>query len=61
MEFSQISGDMYFVLYEREGDAMVKGVDQFKYLGQTLDQSNDNWPIIRQDISREWKVWVLLG
>ena len=32
---------------------MVEVVSTFKYLGKTLDQMDDDWPVIRQNHSRE--------
>ena len=39
----------------------MEGVAQFKYLGKTLDQSNDEWMEICQNIRRARKVWGNLG
>ena len=44
VEIAQRVGDTEFSLYVREGDALVEGVEQFKYLGRTLDQIDNNWP-----------------
>ena len=35
MEFYHRSGEMEFALYGREGDELVEGLTQFKYLGLT--------------------------
>ena len=43
---------MEFSLYVREGSALVEGVTTFKYLGQPLDQTDDNWPAMRRKIKR---------
>ena len=37
---------MEFRLYHREGGALVKGVAQFKYLGQPLDQTDNDWLVV---------------
>ena len=37
-------GEMEFSLYGEEGDKMVEGVENFKYLGIFLDQRDDDWP-----------------
>ena len=34
---------MEYSLYRREGDTLVEGVTQFKYLGHPLDQMDENW------------------
>ena len=40
---------------------MVEGVENFKYLGQTLDQTDDDWPAVRQKIMRARLIWGRLG
>ena len=40
---------------------MVEGVENFKYLGQILDQTDDDWPAIRQNIMRARLVCGRLG
>ena len=35
--------EMEFSLYMREGYAMVEGVATFKYLGWSLDQTDNEW------------------
>ena len=49
-----------FRLYGRDGDALVKEMSQFKYLGINLDQYDSNWSEILQNIRRARKVWVCL-
>ena len=39
-------GNMEFSMYREEGYNMVEGVANFKYMGQTLDQTNDDWPAV---------------
>ena len=48
-------------MYRREGGALVEGVEQLKYLGQTLDQTYDNWLDILWNINRARKVWGRLS
>ena len=36
--------DMEFILYRREGDMLVEGVANFKYLGIPLYQTDNDWP-----------------
>ena len=50
-----------FSLYREEGGAMVEGVENFKYLGQNLDQTDDDWPSVRKNIMRARLVWGRLG
>ena len=50
-----------FSLYREEGGAMVEGVENFKYLGQNLDQTDDDWPSVRQHIMSARLVWGRLG
>ena len=47
MEMEARCGDMEFGMYEEEGDEMIEGVAKFKYLGRTLDQTDDDWPVVR--------------
>ena len=44
--------DMDISLYREEGDDMVEVVANFKYLGKTLDQTDDDWPVVRRNIMR---------
>ena len=46
--------------YGKVGGEMVEGVVQFKYLGRPLDQTDDDWPAVRKNINRAWKVWGIL-
>ena len=39
VEMAERCGEIEFRFYGREGDALVEGVSQFKYLGWTLDQT----------------------
>ena len=40
---------------------MVEGVENFKYLGGTLDQTDNDWPVVRKNIMRKSLVWGRLG
>ena len=53
---SQISVHMEFSIYGREVDSLVEGVTQFKYLLIALYQTDNIWPEIIWNVSREWKV-----
>ena len=37
-------GNMEYSLEGEEGDEMAEGVVTFRYLGRTLDQTDDDWP-----------------
>ena len=52
---------MEFSLYREEEGDMVEGVENFKYLGQTINQTDDDWPVVRQNILRTRLVWGRLG
>ena len=53
--------DMEFILYRREGDALVEGVANFKYMGRKLDQTDYDWPVVRRNVKRAQRVWGMLG
>ena len=36
----------------REGGALVEGVENFKYLGQNLGQTYDDWMAVRRNVKR---------
>ena len=52
---------MEFSLYKEEGEDMVEGVENFKYLWRTLDQTDDDWPAVWLRIMRARLVWGRLG
>ena len=54
-------GDMESILYRIEGGAIVEGEETFNYLGRTLDQTDDECPVVIQNIKRDQKVWGRLG
>ena len=39
----------------------MEEVATFKYLGRHLDQTYDDWPVIRRNINRVKKVWETFG
>ena len=51
---------MEFIIYGEEGYEMVDGVENFKYLGETLDKPDYDWPAKRQNIMLTWSVWESL-
>ena len=52
---------MEFSLYSRQGDVLVEGVLQFKYLGRPMDQTDENCPAVWQNVKWVRKVWGGLG
>ena len=50
-------GEMDFNLDGEEGDERVDNVPTFRYLGQPLDQTDDDWPAVRQNIMCTRLVW----
>ena len=54
-------GEMEFNLDGEEGDEIVKNVPTFRYLGQPLDQTDDDWPAAQQNIMRARSVWGRMG
>ena len=49
-------GGTDFSLYGREGDALVEGVTQFKYLGHLLDQTDYDWTEVQWNVNQARKV-----
>ena len=35
----------------------MEGVAKFKYLGRPLEQTDDNWPELRQNVKWAQRVW----
>ena len=35
----------------------MEGVANLKYMGQTLDQTDDDWPVVMRNIMRPISVW----
>ena len=50
-----------FNLDGEEGDERVENIPTFRYLGKTLDQTDDYWPDVQQNIMRVSLVWWRLG
>ena len=61
MDMAARCGNMEFIMYREEGYNMVEGVANFKYMGENLDQTDDNWPAVRQNIMCTRLVWGRLG
>ena len=54
-------GEMEFSLYGEEGYERVEKLLTLRYLGRTLDQTDDDCPAVRQKIIRVRSVWGRLG
>ena len=52
---------MEFRLTGEEGEETIEGVALFKYLGRPLYQSDDDWPVFRQNIRKAHQIWGRLG
>ena len=54
-------GEMEFNIDGEEGDERVENVPISRYLGQPLDQTDDNWPDVWKNIMHARSVWGRLG
>ena len=54
-------GEMEFNLYGEEVNERVENLQTFRYLGQPLYQTYDDWPDVQQNIMRTRSVRVSLG
>ena len=61
VDISERCSEMEFSMYRGEGGEMVEVVANFKYLGRTLDQMDDDWPAVRQNIMHTRLVLGMLG
>ena len=61
MEISARCSEATFILIWEEEVERIEGVGRFKYLGRLLDWSDDNWPEVLCNISKERQLWVRLG
>ena len=57
VDMTEMSGEIEFGFYIMEEDALVDGVEQFKYLGRPLDQTYDNWSAVHRTVRQAKKVW----
>ena len=57
VEMEEMCGHMEYSLYGREGDALVEGVANFKYLGRNLDQTDDDWLALKWNVKQVCRVW----
>ena len=52
---------MDFILYGIEVYTLVEGVTNFKYMGRPMDQTDNDWPYVRQKVKRAQRFWGGLG
>ena len=57
VDISERCRDMEFSLYRGKGDALLEGVETFKYLRRPLDQTNDDQTTIIPNINQARTVW----
>ena len=50
-----------FIIAGEDGAECFEGVDYFKYLGSILQQADEDWLVIIQNILRARQVWGRLG
>ena len=56
-----ICGEMDFSLEGGSGDKIVESLTTFRYMGRPRDQTDDDWPAVRQNNMRARLVWGRLG
>ena len=39
----------------------MDNVENFKYMGRSLEQTDNDWPDVRRNLMRAWRVWGRLG
>ena len=61
MEMVARCGETEFNLDGSDGDERVENAPTFLYMGQTLDQTDDYWPAVRQNIIRAMSVLGIIG
>ena len=61
VEMAARCSDMEFSLYGEEGGDVVEVVENFRYLGRTLDQMDDDFPEVSENIMCARSVWGRLG
>ena len=57
---SRCEGGAFSLTGEDDVDC-IEGVGSFKYLGRILDQSDDDWPSVLQNVGKARRVWSQLG
>ena len=61
VEMAAMCGEMELNLDGDKGDERVENVPTLRYLRQPLDQGDDDWPAVQQNIMRTSSVWGKLG
>ena len=56
VEVASCFSDMEFSLNREEGDETIEGIALFKQLGRLMDQSDDDWPVVRMNIGNKRQV-----
>ena len=57
MEITAKCSEAKFSLTGEDEEECIKGVGRFKYIRRLLDWSENDWPSVLQNISKERKVW----
>ena len=52
---------MFFSITREDESEFIEGVVIFKYLGRSLDWSDDDWSAVRRNIRKAHQVWIRLG
>ena len=52
MDMAERCEEIEFSLYGRERDVMLEEVENSKYLERPLDQTDDDWTSVRQNVKR---------
>ena len=61
VEMAARCGEMEFNIDGGEGDERVENVPTFQYMGRLLDQTDDDWTDVWQNIMHARSVWGRLG
>ena len=61
MDLSQRTGEMKFILYDREYETLVEGVTQLQYISRTLKQMDNYWTELHRNIGKARALWCRLG
>ena len=57
---SQCTEESFSLMGEDKSEC-IKGVETFKYLGQVLDRSDNDWPAVFWDVGKALRVWSRIG
>ena len=53
--------EAYFSLTGHNKAECIEGVINFKYLGQMLDRSDDDWMAVLRNVGKARRVWIRMG